>query len=242
MPRILAIDPRVPTSHGLIIKRQCLAEQTRAHISIKEARAYARRIVKQAQLHAESIKQSAMQQGFDDGWRDSLKVIFQTLQGTVQLHTQLEQALKKTVHETMEKALAQPALELQLLEGWLAATPHVSSALNLVLPRRAQEQAPAIIRRVEETLKITPTVSFGDSDGVVIEYGDQIAEFSPNRTLGETDALAKECVRRLEVKKQMAMWSKHVVQHWLSDLAKRHDAMPPANDDVDMFDDEEDEE
>ena len=54
MPRTLAIDPRVPTSHGLIIRRRTLAEQIRAHITIREARAYARRIVKQAQLHAEA--------------------------------------------------------------------------------------------------------------------------------------------------------------------------------------------
>lgn len=237
MPRTLAIDPRVPTSHGLIIRRHTLAEQTRAHITIKEARAYARRIVKQAQLHAESIKQEAMQQGFDDGWQDSLEVIYQSLRGTEQLHVQIEQALKQVIHETMEKALAQPALELQLLEGWLAAAPRAPTALNLVLPRRAQEQTPAIIRRIEEILNVTPTVSVSDSDCVVIECGDQIFEFAPARTLQETDELAKNCIRRLEVKKQCAAWSKHIIQHWLSNLAQRHDATLQ-NEVSDEFDDE----
>src|SRR5688500_11862288 len=103
MLRTLAIDPRVPTSHGVIIRRQCIAEQTRAHITVKEARAYARRIVKQAQSHAEAIKRAAMQQGFDEGWHDSLDVIYQSLRGMEQLHVKIEQTLKQVIHETMEK-------------------------------------------------------------------------------------------------------------------------------------------
>lgn len=224
MLRTLAIDPRVPTSHGVVIRRQRLAEQNRAHITIKEARAYARRIVKQAQLEAEEIKHEAMQQGFGDGWQDSLDVIYQSLRGTEQLHVQIEQALKQVVHETLEKALAQPALELQLLEGWLAAAPQAPASLNLVLPRRAQAQVPAITRRIEEALRVTPTISIGDGEGVVIECGDQIVEFSPTRILRETDELAKNSVRRLEVKKQCAAWTKHIVQHWLSNLAQRYEA------------------
>jgi len=246
MPRTLAIDPRVPASHGLVIRRHTLAEQTRAHITVREARAYARRIVKQAQLHAEAIKQEAMQQGFDDGWQDSLDVTYQALHGMEQLHAQIEHALKQTVHATMEKALAQPALELQLLEGWLSAAPRAPATLKLVLPRRAQEQIPAIAQRIEEMLKITPTISIGDSDRVVIECGDQIVEFSPTRVLQETDELARSSIRRLEVKKQCAAWSKHIVQHWLSNLAQRHEGeMPHSTDDIfddDMFDDDEDDE
>jgi hypothetical protein len=247
MPRTLAIDPRVPTSHGLVIRRRTLAEQTRAHITVREARAYARRIVKQAQLHAEAIKQEAMQQGFDDGWQDSLEVIYESLRGTEQLHVQIERTLKQTVHETMEKALGSSALELQLLEGWLSKAPSAPAALNLVVPRRAQEQIPAITRLVEEKLKITPTISIGDSDCVVIECGDQIVEFSPTRVLQETDELAKNSIRRLEVKKQSVAWSKHIVQHWLSNLAQRYEGELQHNSDDelfddDMFDDDEDEE
>jgi hypothetical protein len=238
MPRTLAIDPRVPTSHGLIIRRRTLAEQTRAHITIREARAYARRIVKQAQLHAEAIKHEAMQQGFDDGWQDSLDVMYESLRGTEQLHVQIERTLKQSVHETMEKALAQPALELQLLEGWLSAAPSAPASLNLVLPRRAQDQIPAITRLVEEKLKVTPTVSISDNDCVVIECGDQIVEFSPTRVLQETDELAKNSIRRLEVKKQCAAWSKHIVQHWLSNLAQRFEGELQHNTDEDAFDDD----
>lgn len=245
MPRTLAIDPRVPTSHGVIIRRHTLAEQIRAHTTVKEARAYARRIVKQAQLHAESIKQEAMQQGFNDGWQDSLESIYRSLRGTERLHVDIEHSLKQAVHSTMENALAQPALELQLLESWLAAAPRTPTALNLVLPRRAQAHIPAITRRIEEALKITPTISIGNSDCVVIECGDQIFEFAPTRTLQETDELAKSCLRRLEVKKQCAAWSKHIVQQWLLNLAQRYDGVlgnHTDNEFDDDLDEEEDEE
>jgi len=240
MPRTLAIDPRVPTSHGLVIRRRRLAEQSRAHTTIREARAYARRIVKQAQLDAEKIKNEAMHEGFSDGWQDSLDVIYQSLRGTEQLHVQIEQALKQVVHDTVEKALAQPALELQLLEGWLAAAPQAPASLNLVLPRRAQAQIPAITRRIEEALRVTPTISVGDGDGIVIECGDQIVEFSPTRILRETDELTRNSVRRLEVKKQCYAWSQHIVQHWLSNLAQRYDA--DLQDDIDDAFDDDDEE
>lgn len=247
MPRTLAIDPRVPTSHGLVIRRHTLVEQTRVHATLREARAYARRIVKQAQLQAESIKQEAMRQGYDDGWRDSLDVIYNSLHGTAHLHGQIEQALKQVVHKTMESALAQPTLELQLLEGWLASKPAVPATLNLVLPRRAESDIPSIVRRVEETLAITPTISIGDSDCVVIECGDQIFEFSPTRTLQETDELAKSSLRRLEIKKQCVAWSEHIVREWLSNLAQRYNAAFPnafpheTDDDHAIFGDEDDE-
>lgn len=227
MPRILAIDPRVPASHGLVIRRHTLAEQTRVHATLKEARAYARRIVKQAQSHAEFIKHEAMRQGFEDGWQDSLDAIYKSLHGTALLHDHIEQKLKQTVHKTMAGALAQPSLELQLLEDWLASTPTVSTALKLVLPRRAEANIPFITRRVEEVLKITPAISIGESDCVVIECGDQIFEFSPARTLKETDELAKSSIRRLEVKKQCAAWSEHIVREWLSNLAQRYDGVFP---------------
>ncbi len=232
MPRTLAIDPRVPTSHGVVIRRHTLAEQTRAYVTIKEARAYARRIVKEAQLQAESITLEAMQQGFSDGWQDSLNVIYESLQGTKHVHSQIEAALKQSVQDSLEKAMQQPGLELQLIEGWLEAAPPVEATLHLVLPNGAQSQVPAIIRRVEESLKITPTVSIGNSKNIVIESGEQVFEFSPTRTIDELNDLAKSCLRRLEVKKQCAVWSVHVVQHWLSTLAQRYDGVLPDIDDT----------
>jgi hypothetical protein len=249
MPRILTIDPRVPTSYGVIIRRKALEEQTRAHITIKEARAYARRIVKQAQVDAEAIKLEAMQQGFGEGWLDSLGVICQSLRELEGLHATVERDLKQAVHQTMDKGLADPNLELQLLENWVSAAPRTSSDINIVLPRRAQVHSATVSQRVVETMGVTPSISVGDGENVVIECGDQIFEFSPSRTLEETDDLAKNCLRRLEVKKQYAAWAQHIVQHWLSDLAKRHEAPPvqePVNkveqlddvDDDDLFDDD----
>lgn len=248
MPRTLAIDPRVPTSYGLIIRRQSIAEQTRAHITIKEARGYARRIVKQAQLHSESIRQEAMQQGFDAGWQDSLAMIYQSLRNMEQLYVKTEQALKQVVHNTMGNALAQSGVELQLLESWLSAAPRAPAALNLVLPRHVQAQTATIIRRIEEALQITPTVSIGDSDCIIIECGDQVFEFAPSRTMQETDELAKNCLRRLEVKKQYTAMTEQIVQAWLSDLAERHssqneiDAGFDERFDDELFDDDDDEE
>lgn len=241
MPRTLAIDPRVPTSHGVIIRRHTIAEQTRAYITVKEARAYARRIVNKAQLHAESIKQQAMQQGFSDGWQDSLDAIYHSLRGTRELNGHIEATLKQAVHEALENAMQQPGLELQLIEGWLAAAPPATATMHLVLPPNAQSQAPSIIRRVEEALRITPTITIGESDHIVIECGEQVFEFSATRTIEEIDDLAKNCLHRLEVKKQCAAWSTHIVQEWLSNLAQRYDGVLPNNIDAELEDALEDE-
>lgn len=227
MPRTLAIDPRVPTSHGVIIRRHTIVEHTRVHATIKEARAYARRIVSKAQSQAESIKQQAMQQGFHDGWQDSLEVIYESLRGSKNLYVHIENALKQAVHESLQKAMQQPGLELQLLEGWLAAAPPDVTTMQLVLPPNAQSQAAAITRRVEEALRITPSITIGEGEHIVIVCGEQVFEFSPSRTIDEIDDLAKNCLKRLEVKKQCATWSTHIVQQWLSDLAKRYDGVLP---------------
>jgi len=220
MPRILNIDHRVPAARGVIIRRHTVAEQTRAYTTVQEARAYARRIVKEAQMQAQSIEQHAMQEGFKAGWRDSLDVVVQSLRSADQLYLDIEQALKKSVHEELEKVLQKPILDL--LEGWLTTSPRSVGAVHIVLPRHAQSQAAAIIRRLEESLGINPSVAIGESDHVVIECGDQVFEFSPTAALQELDLLAQHCMKRLEVKKQCNTWSANTVRNWLCDLDNRH--------------------
>jgi len=224
MPRILPIDSRVPTLHGVLIKRQAVNEQIRAYATVQEARAHARRIVKAAQIKASSLKNSAMREGFQAGWLDSLNAVYNALSDSNQLHQQIDQSLKQAVRRALESSLAQPGLELQLLEGWFLAGPRLDDELHLVLPRKAQDQIETLKRSIERVTGIAPVVSVGESENVVIQSGDQIYEFCPERTLEEMNALVNSCFQRLEVKKQCQRWSARIVRAWLDEIDQRFSA------------------
>lgn len=227
MPRTLVIDPRVPTLHGVLIPRLAIDQHVRTYTMVQEARAHARRIINEAYVQAEAIQEQAYMEGFGAGWIDSLDVIHQKLINSEQLQQQLEQRLKKNVHDAIEHALQQPELELSLIQGWLDTAPATSGDLHVVLPRHIQQQTTSIIRRFEQALGVTPTVSFGDSDHVIIESGVHLFEFSSARISQEMDALTQHCLRQLDIRKQCTQMNGEIVQHWLTQLAQRHGAVLP---------------
>ena len=222
MPRILQIDARVPTLYGVVISRQAVSEQVRAYTTIEDARKYARRIVSDAQKKAESLEKQALREGFQAGWLDSLNAIYNALADANQLHQTIELALKNAVRKSLEITLQQPGLELQLLEGWLASSHRTSGDLHMIVPHHAQEQVEKLKLRLEQCSGVTSTVSIGDSDNVVIQSGDQVYEFCPERTMEEMRELVHRCFQSLEVRKQCANWSARIVQNWLDDLDQRY--------------------
>jgi len=221
MPRIFNIDPRVPTEHSALIPRHAIDEHVRAYTTVQEARSHAKRIIKEAQENAVDIKEHAMREGFQAGWLDSMTVILTALENSNELYVQIESDLKKVVKNTLETSLQQPGLELTLLEGWLESDPRTTNDILIHLPIYAQSQADIVRRRVEETLKITPTVLFGSSENIVIQCGDQVYEFSPTRTMVDLQTLAQNCFQRLEVKKRCAQWSEQIVRHWVAKMNQR---------------------
>lgn len=223
MPRILHIDPRVPTQHGVVIPREAVDEHMRAYTTVQDARAHVRRIIKNSQLMATSLEQQAMREGFQAGWLESLNAVYNALAEKDQFFQNIEKSLKESVQHALEAALQKPDLELQLLDAWLASSPRGIKNLQIILPRRAATQSEAIKRRVKEAMDIEPSVSFGETDKVTIQAGDQVFEFSPQNTMADLSNLAQQCFNRLEVKKEAANWSAEIVQYWLSDLRQRSD-------------------
>jgi hypothetical protein len=246
MPRILTIDSRVPTVHGVLIKRQAVHEQVRAYTTVQQARAHARRIIKEAQINASALEQNGLREGFQSGWLDSLNAIFNALSNGNVLHQQIEMALKQAVRKSLETSLSQPGLELQLLEGWLSAGPRLGEELHLVIPQHAQEQRETLKRHVEKATGIAPVVSVGEGQNIVIQSGDHIYEFSPERTLDEMNGLVNHCFQRLEVKKQCDQWVARIVRAWLNEISDRYSDIPDDeaeeesrfDDDLDDFDSE----
>jgi len=222
MPRILQIDPRVPTLFGVLIPRQAVNEQFRAYTTIQQARKYAKRIVSNAQKKADSLEKQALREGFQAGWLDSLNAIYSALADCNQLHQTIELALKNAVKKSLEISLQQPGLELQLLEGWLASGPSTSGELHVIVPHHAQNQIEKLKQRLEQCSGVPSMISVGESDNVIIQNGDQVYEFSPERTMHEMGELAHRCFQSLQVRKQCANWSARIVQNWLDDIEQRY--------------------
>jgi hypothetical protein len=239
MPRILHIDPRVPTLHGVVIPREAVDEHMRAYTTVREARAHARRIIKNSQLMATSLEQQAMREGFQAGWLDSLNAVYNALAEKDHFFRYIEMSLKESVKHALEAAMQKPDLELQLLDAWLASSPRGTKNLQIILPSHAGAQSEAIKRRVTEAIGIEPSVSLGESNSVVIQSGEQVFEFSPQRAMADLSNLAQQCFHRLEVKKETANWTAEIVQYWLSDLRHRFGGELVANYGIDAdFDDE----
>lgn len=222
MLRTLNIDPRVPTVHGVLIRRQALDEQVRAYITIKEARQHAKNIVKNALAKAADLENQAMKEGFQAGWLDSVNAISKALQDSSKFYEKIENSLKQSVQDTLQNTLQQPELALHLITGWLSANSHVAEKLTVILPKQASSQVEAIKRHVEEKTGLAPVVSVGEGDSVVILFNDQGYEFLPERTVGEINELVQQSFQKLEIRKQCITWSEEVMQNWVAALAQRY--------------------
>ena len=80
---------------------------------------------------------------------------------------------------------------------------------------------------------------------MVIQSGEQVYEFSPERTMVEMNELVHRCFQRLEVKKKCAEWSAQIVHRWLIEIEQhsssseqRTENAPPFDDELDDLDSE----
>ena len=222
MPRILHIDPRVPTSHGVIISRQAVEQHARMFTTIQEARSYARRLVKEAQDKSVALESQAIHAGFQSGWIDSMNAVFRSLADCERLQRKIEESLKLAVQQCLKSALQHPELELHLLEGWLNSVPRIVEDLHVTLPRSAQHNVEAIRQRLQQATGVAPTCTVGDTDSVIIQSGEQIYEFSSETTALELSEMTSRCLQSLQVKKQCDELSSRIVKNWLEDLEFRH--------------------
>lgn len=237
MPRIIQIDPRVPATHGVLIPRLAVEQHTRVLATVNEARAYARRIVKEAQAKVTELERQAIHDGFQAGWIDSMNVVFHALSDGDRLQKAIESSLKASVQNALKNALENPELELQLLDSWLNSGPRVAEELQIILPKRAQHNIEAIKRRLEQSTGVVANCIVGETDNVIIQSGEQIYEFAPTNTYDELGELTDRCIGRLDLRKQCEEWSSQIVNGWLSDLALRHNKQTD-DEDEESFGDE----
>jgi vacuolar-type H+-ATPase subunit H len=222
MLRTLKIDPRVPAVHGVLIRRQAVDEQTRAYVTVKQARAHARSIIKNAHATATRLEHQALREGFQAGWTDSINGLFNALQDSERFYEKIERELKQSVQEELQNSAQQPELALYLIKDWLAAHATGSEKLSVILPKFSGSQVAAVLQCVQDKTGLTPVVSVGNTNNVVIQLNDQGYEFAPERMVGELNELASRCFQKLAVRKQCADWSKEITNDWLSELAQRH--------------------
>ena len=240
MPRILHIDPRVPATHGVLIPRLAVEQHTRILATIREARAYARRIVKEAQEKCTELERQAIHNGFQAGWIDSMNAVFHALIDSDRLRKTIEHSLKISVQKALKNAMENPELELQLLDSWLNSAPRIAEELQIILPRHAAPHIETITRRLQQATGVAPNCIVGETDNVIIQSGEQIYEFSPTNTYGEMCELTSRCIGKLELRKQCEEWSSQIVNSWLADLALRHNRQMDDDEDDDdsSFNDE----
>ena len=224
MPRILPIDPRVPTLDGVLLPAQAVREGVRIYSTIQQARAYACDLIRDAIMRATSIEKQAMCEGFQAGWVDSLNAIWNALADCNELHAQIEQSLKQAVQIALETTLQRPGLELQLLDGWLSSHPEPLQELRIVVPQHAKAQIAVLKNRLEQRSEVTVDISAGEGNHLTIESGEHIFEFSPDRTMDEFNELVHRCFQHLQVHQQCVQWSHDIVQRWLLDVRRRYES------------------
>ena len=227
MLRILNIDPRVPTVHGVLIRRQAVDEQMRAYVTVKEARAHARNIIKNAQAKATLLESQAIREGYRAGWIDSINGIFNALQESERFYEKIERELKQAAQSALQNSVHQPELALHLIKDWLSANTSASEKLSVILPGHAHSEIDVVRQHLQDKTGLMPTVSVGETDNLVIQLNDQGYEFVPERTIGELNELVCQCFQKLAVRKQCEAWNKEIMNEWLSGLAQRYGDVKP---------------
>ena len=221
MPRQLSIDSRVPTVSGVLIKRQALQEQQHIYTSLRQARAYAKRIVRHAQEQAAALELQAMQAGYQNAWLESMNSICIALSDSDRLCDEIRQSLRVEVRSALDAALQNPELELHLIESWLAAGNRPAGELVVILPQHAQQKLVMLRQRIEQSIGRSITVYVGERSTLTIQSGDRVYEFCPEYTRQAMDSLVNRSFQRLDVRRQCEDWSARMVQHWFSEIDAR---------------------
>ncbi|WP_155420405.1 hypothetical protein [Burkholderia cepacia] len=136
--------------------------------------------MRQANAEADARHKQAFSQGYLDGYAASLTDVGNMLMQADQLASALWKQMSDRIRATLTGISTHPVLLECALNQWLATdSPSTSSPVTLTLPESARSRVPSLRARLEEVGMTSVTVEFHDTPRLLIEFGDQIAEFEP---------------------------------------------------------------
>jgi hypothetical protein len=180
----------LPATADVLLKGQPLSQIHQAEAIARAARRHARELLREATKEARDFHFRAAQAGYEAGFLEALNVALHYLHECRRAHLQMRDQIAADVHEALTAVLEDPRLQMRLARALAERRSETERTLvRVTLPNGARRVAAIVRKRVA---KVWPgaEVIYADTRAYLVEWGDQVIEFDPERCATQLSSAA----------------------------------------------------
>jgi len=215
------ISPNVIESiEGILIPASALKQRERVENILKQAQHNASKIIKQANIEAQTIRMSAQSAGYQAGITLSINAVADYIDNGQSIHLQFYSKTHESMLKNLRDALNSPEIFPLLLEHWLADVipDEEHSPLFLLVPKMTLKQQTELSSYIASIWSGKVVIEQHTDNRFIIKYKSNLAEFSPDVWVEQQRIEANYCQ---QLEKDCNTLSSNSIQRLLNDLAVR---------------------
>jgi len=215
------ISPNVIESiEGILIPASALKQRERVENILKQAQHNASKIIKQANIEAQTIRMSAQSAGYQAGITLSINAVADYIDNGQSIYLQFYSKTHESMLKKLRDALNSPEIFPLLLEHWLADVipDEEHSPLFLLVPKMTLKQQTELSSYIASIWSGKVVIEQHTDNRFIIKYKSNLAEFSPDVWVEQQRIEANYCQ---QLEKDCNTLSSNSIQRLLNDLAVR---------------------
>ncbi|ELJ8074713.1 type III secretion system linker protein OrgB [Salmonella enterica] len=166
---------------GILIKRKTLERYFSIERLEQQAHQRAKRILREAEEEAKTLRMYAYQEGYEQGMIDALQQVAAYLTDNQTMAWKWMERIQIYARELFSAAVDHPETLLTVLDEWLRDFDKPEGQLFLTLPVNAKKDHQKLMVLLMENWPGTFNLKYHQEQRFIMSCGDQIAEFSPEQ-------------------------------------------------------------
>lgn len=166
---------------GILIKRKTLERYFSIERLEQQAHQRAKRILREAEEEAKTLRMYAYQEGYEQGMIDALQQVAAYLTDNQTMAWKWMEKIQIYARELFSAAVDHPETLLTVLDEWLRDFDKPEGQLFLTLPVNAKKDHQKLMVLLMENWPGTFNLKYHQEQRFIMSCGDQIAEFSPEQ-------------------------------------------------------------
>lgn len=165
---------------GILIKRKTLERYFSIERLEQQAHQRAKRILREAEEEAKTLRMYAYQEGYEQGMIDALQQVAAYLTDNQTMAWKWMEKIQIYARELFSAAVDHPETLLTVLDEWLRDFDKPEGQLFLTLPVNAKKDHQKLMVLLMENWPGTFNLKYHQEQRFIMSCGDQIAEFHLN--------------------------------------------------------------
>jgi len=220
MQKTITCPNMIESIEGVLIPGSDLKKREKVENILKQAKHHASKIIKEANIQAQTIRESAQSAGYQAGIILSINSVADFIDNNQSIYLKFYTKTHESMLKNLRHALNSPEIFPLLLEHWLADVipDEEHSTLFLLVPKMALKQQSELSSYIASLWSGKVVIEQHTDNRFVIKYKNDLAEFSPDVWVEQQRIQADFCQ---QLEKDCNSLSSNSIQQLLNDLAVR---------------------